>query len=135
MQSTEQARSARREKPRSDGFFSQVIENGSRLDLSNRSFVRVLFRGCSFSSLKNAHFVRCVFENCALDSDDVREALSVTATLNCDTFDGVRFSPAILDALVYLVTRGAEESEQRRLRCGIGEARCRFFDKMFPEFE
>lgn len=119
----------------SDRFFAQIFRDEKNMDLSNRGFSNALFERCTIRSMRGASFVNCLFEDCEFTSHDVRDAIAVTATLNCAMFDGLRLSTEIMDALVFLVTRAGGESERQRLRSGIPQKTRQLLDRIFPLLE
>lgn len=133
MATTEQAVQAR---PNRDRRYARVFEGLRNVDVSDMAFVRVLFRDCTFRKLRGAHIVNCTFERCTLDTDDPREILGVTTTLNCRTFEGLKFSPAAMDAVLHLVAMGCSDAEQReKILAVIDPHRLKLYGKIWHKLE
>jgi hypothetical protein len=124
-------------QPRPDPlrFFSQVIKDQKNLNLEGQGFVRALFVNCQITRLRNTTLAKCTMSGCSLEPADIRDILGITITLNCHTWDHFRMSPLTLDAILYLITRGAAPEEQERVRSVIDPHRRDLFAKVFPLLE
>lgn len=116
--------------------FSEIHEDEDLPDIRGRGFVRALFSKCRFKNMRKSHLVGCTMDQCTVETDDPRDILDVTLTLNCHTFRNLRLSPAAFDALLYVATMSAPDEETReKARAALDPERRKLFDRIFPTME
>jgi hypothetical protein len=116
--------------------FSAVYENTDFPSLRGRGFVRALFSDCTFHDIRKVHFVNCTMENCRIETEDPRDLLEATITINCHTFRNLKLSPAAFDALLFVISMAAPDEDMRtRSRTALDPSRLKLYERIFPELE
>lgn len=116
-------------------FYSQVIKDNQSLDISHKSYVRVLFKNCRFVKVRGSQLINCTLQFCTLDPVDVRELVGFTATINCPTFYKCKLSPLALNCMLFLFSNGADPVEKARVRSVIPKQQVALFEKIYPDLE
>jgi len=120
----------------SERNYSEVHQGETLLDLRWRRFAGALFADCTFRDVSGAVFQDCVLHGSRLDTEDIREMLGVTLSLDCFTFDGLHLSPTALDGFLYLLTMTAGNDETRaKVEAAIDPARLKLFRRIFANTE
>lgn len=116
-------------------YYSQVIENVDGLDVSGKSYVRVLFIRCRIINISRGLLKNCRYEFCSLEPPDIRGLVGVTLTLDCNQFNrGLGMSDATSDAMLFLTARGSKNQWQRdKILASIDPETVKLFDRLFPE--
>jgi hypothetical protein len=105
-------------------------------DVTGRRFVRADLSNSLIGPCRGAHFVQCYMNGARFTSPDVRDILTVTATLNCEVWGGVELPPAALDGLLKLfsITKG-NDATREKIRAAIDPERLRVYDMIFADLE
>jgi len=74
-----------------------------------------LFFGCQFRKLNNLTLKDCDLNRSEFTTEDVREALGFTLTLNCHSFAGVKYSPLLFDLMLMLLV-STEGNDEKRVK-------------------
>ena len=101
-------------------------------DVRGQVFNNQLLHRCHITGMSNATFKKCNLRNSHIDIKSLTDILGVTMTLDCFTFNELRLSPEVLDALIFLLTTTAENDEKRAaLRSMIDPKRLRLLERQF----
>jgi hypothetical protein len=105
-------------------------------DVSGRRFICVSLADCEISKACGAEFLHCSLRGAKFTSEDVRDYIGMTATLDCQTFEGVELPPVAFDLFLKLFSLTLGNDEKRKgLRALIDPTRLRIFDRIFPDLE
>jgi hypothetical protein len=96
-----------------------------------------LFFGCTFKKLNDLTLKNCDLNGSKFLTDDVRDALGFTLTLDCHSADNVEYSPFLFDLILILLckTRGNDEKRKKILFDIIGKDRAKQLLKTFSSLE
>src|SRR6185436_17322407 len=74
-----------------------------------------LFFNCTLCSLSGLTLKNCDLNRSKFTTDQIRDALGFTLTLDCNSFSGVEFPPLLFDLLMVLAitTRGNDEKRAK----------------------
>ena len=101
-------------------------------DLSGRRIENALLADCRITGLAGARIANCDLRGTEIDIQDLRKLLGVTVTLDCFTFDGLKPSEFVVDAMTYLLsTCDIADSKRQQLRSTIDSSRLQHFDRAF----
>jgi hypothetical protein len=86
-----------------------------------------LFFGCTFKKLNDLTLKNCDLNGSKFLTDDIRDALGFTLTLDCHSADNVEYSPFLFDLILLLLckTRGNDEKRKKILFEIIGKDRAK----------
>jgi hypothetical protein len=95
-----------------------------------------LFFGCRFHKLNDLTLKDCDLNRSEFTTDDVRDALGFTLTLNCHSFSNVKYSPLLFDLLLMMMisTRG-NDAKRLKLVEVIGKERFNQLSKILKVLE
>lgn len=83
-----------------------------------------LFFNCKFKDVKNLTLKHCDLNRSQFLTDDIRDALGFTVTLDCLSFKDVELSPLMFDLLLCLLIKTKGNNEKRKkLVDAIGKQR------------
>lgn len=115
--------------------FSVTVKDQPSLDISGKLLNRALLERCRIARFRGAMLKDCVLRDCEIDPVDVRDLIGLTVTLGCSTFNRTKVSPLAMDALIYLISKGADAAEKKRVRAVIPPERVALFDRLFPQLD
>lgn len=72
-----------------------------------------LFFNCKFKNVKNLTLKNCDLNKSKILTDDIRDALGFTVTLDCFSFRDVELSPLMFDLLLCLLLKTKGNTEKR----------------------
>lgn len=73
-----------------------------------------LFHGCTFKKLAGATLKDCDLFHSRFVTERVEDALGLTLTLDCNSFDEVEYSPLLFDLMLVLLMKTKGNNEKRR---------------------
>lgn len=119
-----------------DKDYSRTFFNQDFPDVRGRRFENVLFSGCKIGRAAGAEFINCTFRETEFTATDLRDLLGMGVTLDCFFFGGVRMTPAVMDALIHLLTlTKGNDSVRGKLLGIIDPVRLRFLQRFFETTE
>jgi hypothetical protein len=90
------------------------------------TFEDEVFFECTFKKLNGLTLKDCDLNRSKFTTDDIRDALNFTMTLNCHSFDKVEYSPLLFDLMLCLIIKTKGNTEKRKKLIEIvGEERLR----------
>lgn len=72
-----------------------------------------LFFNCTFKKLNGLVLEDCDLNQSKFETDDLRDALNFTLTLNCHSFAGVEYSPLLFDLFLLMAIKSKGNDEKR----------------------
>lgn len=72
-----------------------------------------LFFNCKFKNLKGVTLRNCDLSTSQFVTDDVRDALNFTVTLNCHSFRDVELSETLFDLYLLMLCKSAGNDDKR----------------------
>jgi hypothetical protein len=72
------------------------------------------FFNCIFRKLKGLVLKNCDLNRSTFVTDKLEDALGLTVTLDCHSFDNVEFSPLLFDLFLCLAIKSRGNTEKRR---------------------
>jgi hypothetical protein len=114
--------STQRKTPNGDFRATHIDEDLKGVSIGSRE--NELFFNCELKDLRGVTLKNCVLTNSRVLTDRVEDALGLTVTLDCHTFEDLELSPLMFDLLLVLLlkTKGNEE-KRRKLVEVIGRRR------------
>lgn len=95
-----------------------------------------LFFGCLFKSVAGLTLKDCDLNRSVFDVNSINDALGFTLTLGCKSFRSVKYSPLMVDLLLYLLTlTDGNDSRRDEIRDMLGEDKVRIFDRVLKRVE
>lgn len=73
-----------------------------------------LFFNCTLKDLRNTTLKNCNMQHSRVLTDDPKDALGLTVTLDCKTFQDVELSPMVFDLLLVLLLKTKGNLERRK---------------------
>jgi hypothetical protein len=73
-----------------------------------------VFYNCLFKKLSGLVLEGCALNQSRFLTDDIKDALNFTLSLNCLSFDNVEFSPLLFDLFLCLAIKSKGNTEKRR---------------------
>ncbi len=73
-----------------------------------------LFHNCTFKKLRGLTLKDCVLSKSKFTTDDIRDALGFTLTLDCLSFHRVEFSELLFDLFLVLAIKSKGNDEKRK---------------------
>lgn len=73
-----------------------------------------LFFNCVFKHLNGLTLKGCDLNRSRFDTDNIRDALDFTLTLNCNSFTNVQYSELLFDLMLLLLTKTKGNDEKRK---------------------
>jgi hypothetical protein len=114
--------STQRKTPNGDFRATHIDEDLKGVSIGSRE--NELFFNCELKYLRGATLKNCVLTNSKVLTDRVEDALGLTVTLDCHTFEDLELSPLMFDLLLVLLLKTKGNVEKRRqLIAVIGRAR------------
>lgn len=95
-----------------------------------------LFFECTFNHLKDLTLKNCVLDRSQFATASVRDALGLTVTLDCHSFNGVELSPLVFDLILSLLimTKGNDEKVAELVKV-IGTERVHALQRLLRRIE
>jgi hypothetical protein len=78
------------------------------------TFEDEVFFECTFKKLNGLTLKNCDLNRSKFTTDDIRDALHFTMTLDCNSFDKVEYSPLLFDLLLVLIIKTKGNTEKRK---------------------
>ena len=84
-------------------------------ELPPGNYYKQLFHNCTFKKLNGVVAKDCTLTDSKVLTDKMEDALGLTVTLDCKTFDNLELSPLMFDLFVMLLikTKGNEHKRKR----------------------
>jgi hypothetical protein len=96
--------------------FSEVhIDQNLEQSVAGKEFSNALLFNCSFKNLRGLVLKNCDLNQSEFKTESIREAMGFTMTLDCNSFNDVRFSPLLVKLLLTLLytTKGNDEMREK----------------------
>lgn len=94
------------------------------------------FHNCSFRNLNNLSLTKCDLSNSRFITDEIKDALDFTLTMNCLSFQDVEYSETLFDLLLCLMIKSKGNTEKRKKLIGVlGEERLKTLLRLLRKLE
>jgi uncharacterized protein YjbI with pentapeptide repeats len=105
-------------------------------NVTGRRFVRADLSGCTIGIARAAQFIHCNMRGARFTNDDPRDLISISATLNCETWESLTLPPRSFEALLKLMSiTNCGEQKREGLRALIDPQWLATLDRSFPDLE
>lgn len=92
--------------------------NASHIDEDNTSLSGMheneLFFNCTFDKLNGLTLKDCVLSHSKFTTNNIKDALGFTLTLDCFNFKDVEFSPLLFDLYLLMAIQSSGNTEKRK---------------------
>lgn len=107
------------ESPQSSRCNSKQVFVDQNCEDFTGNYEGAVFNHCSFKNLNGLSLVKCDLSGSKFITDEIKDALDFTVTLNCLSFQDVEYSETLFDLLLCLMIKSKGNAEKRKQLIGI----------------